>query len=36
MNWTRPIEEIVEAIIVMWLFSLFFGPRKGDETRRPV
>jgi len=32
MNWTRPIEDIVELIIVVWLFDILFRPRRNRKT----
>lgn len=33
MNWTRPLEEVVDVMIALWLFWIVFKPRKGIENR---
>jgi hypothetical protein len=32
MNWTRPLEGLVEVIVAVWLFQIIFKPRKSNET----
>jgi len=26
MKWIEPLERFVEAIVILWLFSIFFKP----------
>jgi len=32
MNWKHPLVEFVEAIVALWLFDIFFKPRKNNEV----
>ena len=29
VNWTRPMEILVDAIIALWLFDIFFRPMRN-------
>jgi|HubBroStandDraft_6_1064221.scaffolds.fasta_scaffold00484_29 hypothetical protein len=33
MNWKHPLVEVVEAIVALWLFDIFFRPRKSNEAQ---
>jgi hypothetical protein len=34
VDWAGPIETIVEAVIALWLFDIFFRPRKRNLGAR--
>jgi hypothetical protein len=32
MNWKHPLVGFVEAIVVLWLYEIFFRPRESSEA----